>query len=198
MTENKNKDVYIGWNIVEALLRDYSGLNTRTLNSKLKELRKGATVFNLVKAEEMEEELREMKDKVREMEKEMIDLKEEIDELKRNTEEEDEIIDMDIESRLISFEEVARVWIRNCLMGIEARIIKVEEKKYCNYDIILMKESFIKKFRGVLNVKEIKARKDIRVYMDPKRKEKRRTITKRNYWKAKSGGGENVLRINTL
>ena len=61
-----------------------------------------------------------------------------------------------------------------------------------------MKESFIKKFRGVLNVKEIKARKDIRVYMDPKRKEKRRTITKRNYWKAKSGGGENVLRINTL
>ena len=101
--------------------------------------------------------------------------------------------DTDLENRLIGRDETISNVIRRVLCGIEGRSVRVGNDLYCNYDIILMKGQIEGPLRGVLNSEEINARKAIRVYMDPNRREKRRIITKRHYWKAKSGECEGGL-----
>ena len=190
---------YIEFEIVKEYIKNNSSSGPRAIKAKVKEYEDKAVTFDLDKEGKMETELRdkeekirELEDEIRELEDEIRDLKDEINEL-RKEEDEDGGIDMEIESRLLEMEEGERNKVKRYMEGIEARIINVEGKRYCNYDLILMRETFSKKFQGVLNCQERKARMDIRIFLDPKRAEKRRVITKRNYWKAKSGECEGGL-----
>lgn len=121
---------------------------------------------------------------IEEKNNEIMLLMNEIKSLKEITEGED--VDTSIDGRIDRVEDVSkRDLVRNALSKVEPRLIRIDNKMYCNYDIILMKGKLDIRFNGKLNKDETSVRGRIKLILDPDAQKRRAEIAKRCYEKGK-------------